>query len=258
MVVGKNHNSNVNSQIVKRLNNCVTLSLTGHALADESAVAAALQRLAKRQAARQYSALNTSANIGHNWEDLFKKMDFNQETGDVAAYNQEELISVGDEFSDPRSDVADKATRFGHHDRHTSANATFETFVNHDRRPVNDVIHRHLPWFDSATDQGRFRSAGMCSEERSILIDSRKEFAGTNEKQNEEKPATVQGKSPSVSREEYNRHMRLISQKLSEEKLRLQKQLQQYPCLPRPPPARPGPGTGTGTKRSAGHKRIVR
>ncbi|XP_068683988.1 tubulin polyglutamylase TTLL5-like [Montipora foliosa] len=230
----------------------------GHALADESAVAAALQRLAKRQAARQYSALNTSANIGHNWEDLFKKMDFNQETGDAAAYNQEELISVGDEFSDPRSDVADKATRFGHHDRHTSANATFETFVNHDRRPVNDVIHRHLPWFDSATDQGRFRSAGMCSEERSSLIDSRKEFAGTNEKQNEEKPATVQGKSPSVSREEYNRHMRLISQKLSEEKLRLQKQLQQYPCLPRPPPARPGPGPGTGTKKSAGHKRIVR
>lgn len=224
----------------------------GPTLADEHAVAAALQRLAKRQAARQYSAQNTSGHHGHNWDDLFKKMDFAQET-DATSHNQDEFISVGDELADPWSSVADK--KQAHHDRHASANATFQTFVNHDQRPVNDVSHGHVGWFKNTDDRGRSDVAGSRqTEEKSIRIDLKREYVGTQESHREEKPAEVKTKSPSISREEYNRHMKLISQKLSEEKLRLQKELQQYPCLPRPPPARPSPGT----RKAASHKRVIR
>ena len=219
-------------------------------MADEHAVAAALQRLAKRQAARQYSALNTSSHQGHNWDDLFKKMDFNQET-DATSHNQDEFISVGDEFVDPWSRVVSKAPNPARHDRHASANATFETFVNHDQRPAN----AHVGWFDNAADQVCSSTAGARpSEEKSIHVDLKGKYVGSQEMQSEEKAADVQVKRPSVSREEYNRHMKLISQKLSEEKLRLHKQLQQYPCLPRPPPARPS----SGTRKGASHKRIIR
>lgn len=219
-------------------------------MADEHAVAAALQRLAKRQAARQYSALKTSSHQGHNWDDLFKKMDFNQET-DATSHNQDEFISVGDEFVDPWSRVVNNAPTPARHDRHASANATFETFVNHDQRRAN----AHVDWFDNAADEICSSAASARpSEEKSIHVDLKGKYVGAQEIQSEEKAADVQVKSPSVSREEYNRHMKLISQKLSEEKLRLQKQLQQYPCLPRPPPARPSPGT----RKGASHKRIIR
>lgn len=227
---------------------------TGHTLADDHAVAAALQRLAKRQAARQYSAQNTSSHQGHNWDDLFKKMDFNREP-DSLSHNQDEFISVGDELSDPWSRVVEKSPRYAHkpHDRHASANATFETFVKHDQRPVRDVSHDHVGWFDNDAD--RYSNAdARPSDEQPIRVDLRREYNGTQEIKSEEKTAAVEVKNPSVSREEYNRHMKLISQKLSEEKLRLQKQLQQYPCLPRPPPARPSPGT----RKNVSHKRMIR
>ncbi|XP_015774743.1 PREDICTED: tubulin polyglutamylase TTLL5-like [Acropora digitifera] len=218
----------------------------GHTVADEHAVATALQRLAKRQAARQYSALNTSTGNGQKWEDLFRKMDFKQENG-TTSYNQDEFITVGEDVSDIFSPVVDKVTKPVQHDRHSSANATFETFVNHDRQ--------HLTTYESTANQGHFNTAGArCSEERTIRVDLKRGHAETNDFQNEGKPVNVQVKSPSVSREEYNRQMRLISQKLTEEKFRLQKQLQQYPCLPRPPPARPNPGA----KKSASPKRTIR
>lgn len=228
-------------------------------MADEHAVAAALQRLAKRQAARQYSALNTSGHHGHNWDELFKKMDFNREIGAGVTHNEDEFISVGDEFTDPWSRVVGKAPRSAHkshdrsHDRHASANATFETFVNHDQRLVN---HGHVGWFDSSADQSRSSTAGArSSEEKSIHVDLKTQYGGTQEVQREEKAAVVEAvKSPTVSREEYNRHMKLISQKLSEEKVRLQKQLQQYPCLPRPPAARPSPGS----RKVVSHNRMIR
>lgn len=217
-------------------------------MADEHAVAAALQRLAKRQAARQYSAHNTSAHQGHNWDDLFKKMDFNRET-DAASHSQDEFVSVGDEFLDPWSRVTGKAPKSAEksHDRHTSANATFETFVN-------DFSNDHVGWFDNSADQDSISIAGASREEKSIRVDLKRQHNGTQEIQSEEKKADVDVKSPSVSREEYNRHMKLISQKLSEEKLRLQKQLQQYPRLPRPPAARPSPGT----RKVVSHKRMIR
>ena len=100
-------------------------------MADEHAVAAALQRLAKRQAAGQYSAHNTSAHQGHNWDGLFEKMDFNRET-DAASHSQDEFVSVGDEVLDPWSRVIGKAPKSAEksHDRHASENATFETFVS--------------------------------------------------------------------------------------------------------------------------------
>lgn len=225
-------------------------------MADEHAVAAALQRLAKRQAARQYSALNTSGHQGHNWDDLFKKMDFNHETNATSSHNQDEFITVADEFSDPWSRVVEKAPRSAHksHDRHASANATFETFVNHDQRPVSDVIRSHVGWFDDTADRGHTSTAGARPEEKSIHVDLRGEYSGTQEIHSEEKTANAEVKNPTISREEYNRHMKLISEKLSEEKLRLQKQLQQYPCLPRPPPARPSPGT----RKVVSHKRMIR
>lgn len=221
-------------------------------MADEHAVAAALQRLAKRQAERQYSALNTSGHQGHNWDELFKKMDFTQETDVTGTHNEDELISVGD----PWSRVTGKAPRSAHksHDRHASANATFETFVNHDQRPGGS--HGHVGWFDSAADQARSSTAGARpSEEKSIHVDLKKEYSGAQESEREEKKAVEETvKRPSVSREEYNRHMKLISQKLCEEKVRLQKQLQQYPCLPRPPPARPNPGA----RKVVSHNRMIR
>ncbi|XP_067031983.1 tubulin polyglutamylase TTLL5-like [Acropora muricata] len=218
----------------------------GHRVADEHAVATALQRLAKRQAARQYSALNTSTGNGQKWEDLFRTMDFKQENG-TTSYNQDEFITVGEDVSDIFSPVVDKVTKPVQHDRHSSANATFETFVNHDGQ--------HMTTYESSANQGHFNTAGArCSEERTIRVDFKRGHAETNDFQNEGKPVNVQIKSPSVSREEYNRQMRLISQKLTEEKFRLQKQLQQYPCLPRPPPARPNPGA----KKSASPKRTIR
>ncbi|KAK2550754.1 Tubulin polyglutamylase TTLL5 [Acropora cervicornis] len=217
----------------------------GHTVADEHAVATALQRLAKRQAARQYSALNTSSGNGQKWEDLFRKMDFKQENG-TTSYNQDEFITVGEDVSDIFSPVVDKVTKPVQHDRHSSANATFETFVNHDGQ--------HMTTYEGTANQGHFNTAGArCSEERTIRVDLKRGHAKTNDFQNEGKPVNVQVKSPSVSREEYNREMRLISQKLTEEKFRLQKQLQQYPCLPRPPPARPNPGA----KKSASPKRTI-
>lgn len=222
-------------------------------MADEHAVAAALQRLAKRQAARQYSALNTSGHQRHNWDELFKKMDFNRETDAAVTRNEDELISVGDAFADPWSRVTRKT---GHksHDRHASANATFETFVNHDQRPGGS--HGHVGWFDSTADQDRSGSAGARPlEEKSIHVDLKKEYIGAQEVQREEKKGSGETvKSPSVSREEYNRHMKLISQKLSEERVRLQKQLHQYPCLPRPPPARPSPSA----RKVVSHNRMIR
>lgn len=229
---------------------------TGHSVADERAVAAALQRLAKRQAARQYSAHNTTGRLGHNWDELFKKMDFNREIEATSAHNEDEFISVGDEFTDPWSRVAGKAPRSAHksHDRHASANATFETFVNHDHHRGGG--HGHVAWFDSTADQGRSGTAGAHSfEEKTIHVDLKKEYDGTREVQREEKTAVGEAvKSPAVTREEYNRHMKILSQKLSEEKVRLQKQLQQYPCLPRPPAARPNPGP----KKVVSHNRVIR
>lgn len=225
-------------------------------MADEHAVAAALQRLAKRQAARQYSAFNTGGHQGQNWDELFKKMDFNREREAAVTHKEDEFISVGDEFADPWSHGVEKAPRSAHksHDRHASANATFETFVNHDQRPGGS--HGHVGWFDSAADQGRSSTAGArSSEEKSIHVDLKKEYGGAQEMQREEKTAVGETfKSQTVSREEYNRHMKLISQKLSEEKVRLQKQLQQYPCLPRPPPARPSPGA----RKVVSHNRMIR
>jgi len=225
-------------------------------LADEHAVAAALQRLAKRQAARQYSAFNTSGHQGQNWDELFKKMDFNREKEDAVTHNEDEFISVGDEFADPWSRGVGKAPRSAHksRDRHASANATFETFVNHDQRPVSS--HGHVGWFNSTADQGRSSTASArSSEEKSIHVDLKKEYSGAQEMPREEKTAFGEtAKSSSVSREEYNRHMKLISQKLFEEKVRLQKQLQQYPRLPRPPAARPGPGA----RKVVSHNRMIR
>lgn len=229
--------------------------LTGHRLADEHAVAAALQRLAKRQAARQYSAQNTSAYQGHNWDDLFKKMDFNQEN-DSAPYNHDEFISVGDEFSDPWVRDVGKAPRSAQkpHDRHASANATFETFINHDQRPASKG-HGHMGWLDKTAGQVALSTVdAQHAEEKSIHIDLRRQYSVSQEVKSEEKTSGVEVKTPSVSREEYNRHMKLISEKLSQEKLRLQKQLQQYPRLPRPPPSRPSPGT----KKVVSHKRMMR
>ena len=229
--------------------------LTGHTLADEHAVAAALQRLAKRQAARQYSAQNTSAYQGHNWDDLFKKMDFNQEN-DSAPYNHDEFISVGDEFSDPWVRDVGKAPRSAQkpHDRHASANATFETFINHDQRPASKG-HGHMGWLDKTAGQVALSTVdAQHAEEKSIHIDLRRQYSVSQEVKSEEKTSGVEVKTPSVSREEYNRHMKLISEKLSQEKLRLQKQLQQYPRLPRPPPSRPSPGT----RKVVSHKRMMR
>ena len=174
-------------------------------MADEHAVAAALQRLAKRQAARQYSAHNTSAHQGHNWDDLFKKMDFNWET-DAASHSEDEFVNVGDEFLDPWSRVTGKALKAAEksHDRHASANATFETFVND-----------HVGFFDNSADQDSISTAGASREEKSIRVDLKRQHNGTQEIQSEEKKADVDVKSPSVSRKEYNRHMKLISQKLT-------------------------------------------
>ena len=225
-------------------------------MADEHAVATALQRLAKRQAARQYSAFNTSGHQGQNWDELFKKMDFNREKEAAVTHNEDEFISIGDEFADPWSRGVGKAPRSAHksRDRHASANATFETFVNHDQRPVSS--RSHAGWFDSTPDQGRSSTVGArLSEEKSIHVDLKKEYSGAQEMPREEKAAVVEtAKRSSVSREEYNRQMKLISQKLSEEKVRLQKQLQQYPCLPRPPPARPSPGA----RKVVSHNRMIR
>lgn len=229
--------------------------LTGNTLADEHAVATALQRLAKRQAERQYSAQNTSGYRSHNWDDLFKKMDFNQEN-DSAPYNHDEFISVGDEFSDPWARYVGKASRSAQkaHDRHASANATFETFINHDQRPASKG-NGHVGWFDKTADQVSLSTVdAQRAEEKSIHIELRRQYGGTQEVKSEEKTSGVEVKTPSVSREEYNRHMKLISEKISEEKLRLQKQLQQYPRLPRPPPSRPSPGT----KKVVSHKRMMR
>lgn len=229
--------------------------LTGHTLADEHAVAAALQRLAKRQAARQYSAQNTGGYQGHNWDDLFKKMDFNQEN-DSAPYNHDEFISVGDEFSDPWARDVGKVPRSAQkpHDRHASANATFETFINHDQRAASKG-HGHMGWFDKTADQVALSTVdAQHAEGKSIHIDLRRQYGVSQEVKSEEKTSGVEVRTPSVSREEYNRHMKLISEKISEEKLRLQRQLQQYPRLPRPPPSRPSPGT----KKVVSHKRMIR
>lgn len=250
----------ISSATVRRDSQGADNELRGHSLVDEHAVAVALQRLAKRQAARQYSAFNTSGPQGQNWDELFKKMDFNREKEAAVTHNEDEFISVGDEFADPWSRGVGKVPRSAHksRDRHASANATFETFVNHDQRPVSS--HSHVGWFHSTADQGRSSTVGArSSEEKSVHVDLKKEYSGTQEMPREEKAAvgTAVGETAnrsSVSREEYNRQMKLISQKLSEEKVRLQKQLQQYPCLPRPPPARPSPGA----RKVVSHNRMIR
>ena len=226
---------------------CLVCCLPDARVSNEHAVAVALQRLAKRQAARQYSAVN-SGHQGHNWEHLFKKTDFSQEP----IRNEDEMISVHDDANDG----AIRAVRRDHipRDRHASANATFETFVNYHQQPfINGSRQGNVGWFDDAADLGRSVAASARSSESMLHVEVRKENSGTDNSQtvgwelaNEEK------KSPPFSREEYNRQMKLISQKLSEEKLRLQKQLRQYPCLPRPPPTRPS------SKNVVGHKRIIR
>jgi len=257
-VAHSGHQSRVSSAQVRRESRSADNESRGHSLADEHAVAAALQRLAKRRAARQYSAFNTSGHQGQNWHELFKKMDFNQEKEVAVTHNEDEFISVGDEFADSWSRGAGKVTRSTHksRDRHASANATFETFVNHDQRLEGS--HGYVGWFDSAADQVRSSTLGTgarSSDEKSIHVDLKKEYSGGQEVPREEKTAVGETvKSPSVSREEYNRHMKLISQKLSEEKVRLRKQLQQYPCLPRPPPARPSPGA----RKVVSHNRMIR
>ena len=182
-------------------------------------------------------------------------MDFNQEN-DATPYNHDEFISVGDEFCDPWARDVGKVPRSAQkpHDRHASANATFETFINHDQRPASKG-HGHMGWFDKTADQVALSTVdAQHAEEKSIHIDLRRQYSVSQEVKSEEKTSGVKVKTPSVSREEYNRHMKLISEKLSEEKLRLQKQLQQYPRLPRPPPSRPSPGT----KKVASHKRMMR
>ena len=101
-------------------------------------------------------------------------MDFTQDT-DATCHNEDEFISVGDKLADPWSRVAGKTPKRTHHDRHASANATFETFVNHDHRPVNDVTHGHVGWFNNTGDRGRAGVAGLGpSEEKSIRIDLKK------------------------------------------------------------------------------------
>lgn len=182
-------------------------------------------------------------------------MDFNQEN-DSAPYNHDEFISVGDEFSDPWVRDVGKTPRSAQkpHDRHASANATFETFINHDQRPASKG-HGHMGWLDKTADQVALSTVdAQHAEEKSIHIDLRRQYSVSQEVKSEEKTSGVKVKTPSVSREEYNRHMKLISEKLSQEKLRLQKQLQQYPRLPRPPPSRPSPGT----KKVVSHKRMMR
>lgn len=245
--------SRLSSAPVRRLSQGSDNEPKGPSVVDEHAVATALQRLAKRQATRQYAAHNTTGRRGSNWDELLKKMDFNHQVEATSAYNEDEFISVGDESSNPLSRPDGKTPQSAHrsHDRHASANATFETFVNQ-----LGGSHGHLAWLNSTADQGRSCTAGARpSEEKTIHVDLKREYERTRGVERQEKKEVVEAvRSPAVSREEYNRHMKILSQKLSEEKVRLQKQLQQYPCIPRPPAARPNPGT----KKVLGHNRMIR
>ncbi|XP_058965337.2 tubulin polyglutamylase TTLL5 isoform X1 [Pocillopora verrucosa] len=248
--------SRVSSAPVRRLSQGSDNEPKGPSVADEHAVTSALQRLAKRQAARQYSAHNTSGRSGSNWDELFKKMDFNHEVEVTSPLNVDEFISVRDDSTNPWSHPDGKAPRSAHrpHDRHASANATFETFVNHDQQL--DGSHSHVVWFNSAADQGRSYTAGArSSDEKTIHVDLKREYDKTQEVERQERKTAGEAvRGPAVSREEYNRQMKVLSQKLSEEKVRLQMQLQQYPCLPRPPAARPNPGP----KKVLSHNRMIR
>lgn len=183
-------------------------------------------------------------------------MDFNHEVEVTSPLNVDEFISVRDDSTNPWSHPDGKAPRSAHrpHDRHASANATFETFVNHDQQL--DGSHSHVAWFNSAADQGRSYTAGArSSDEKTIHVDLKREYDKTQEVERQERKTAGEAvRGPAVSREEYNRQMKVLSQKLSEEKVRLQMQLQQYPCLPRPPAARPNPGP----KKVLSHNRMIR
>lgn len=188
-------------------------------VADENTVAVALQKLAKRQAARQYSAHNKTS--GQNWDELFSKMDFTQ---DQSHDDLRKNMEPGTLHSYHASSKA-KAPN-----RHLSADSTFETFINHDFRSSADGAAS--VWQEVTAG----RSSTGSSEWRNVHKEAVKE-------------AVEEEKRPVAHRENYNRQMRIINQKLAEEKVKLQQHLQRHPYVPRPP---------QGPKRPISGRRITR
>ena len=176
------------------------LSAAGR-VADEHAVAVALQRLAKRQAARQYSAHNSAS--GYNWPELFTN----------------EASDSHPSPGRPRPHAPASAARA----RHLSADSTFENFIGHATGPpLEEAAAWEQVTASGSTASKRVHKSGV-SKDNNRITRGEKESAGL--------------------RDDYNRQMKIISQKLAEEKAKLL-QLQRHPYVPRPPlgPKRPVSG----------------
>lgn len=123
------------------------------------------------------------------------------------------------------------------HDRHASANATFNSFVDFDPDD-SDVT-------STGDVETAMRQHAHPSTWRSIRVDLPREHEAVD---HEEKSETLELKKP-ISRDDYNRHIRILTQKLASENFPFENNTQ---VLPRPPPG-PSPG-----RKHIGAKRIAR
>ena len=221
-------------------------------------MAVALQRLAKRQAARQYSSLNKTSANGHNWAELFSKMDFTDDTT-ANQLKDEDFVCVTDETRNHN-----KQHRKSAHERHLSANSTFKTFVEFDKRPPGDGDSDGPRfWQDASTDRHAservvthsvgHHASGHSPEWRSLVhVDLKSRYSAVEEdrdlgrRKEKERERERKSRPHDRAREEYNKHIRMISQKLAEQ------HQQQHSPLPHPPP-RP-----SGTRKPISAQRIAR
>ncbi|KAK3746118.1 hypothetical protein QZH41_000544 [Actinostola sp. cb2023] len=206
--------------------------------ANEHAVAVALQRLAKRQSARQYSpAQALTSTTSTNWRDILKQLDTD---GIPEGSTDDRYVSLVNHVSKRDGDEArahhvrnDPKSR----DRHVSANATFNSFVDFDPDELTGL--------DIETAM-RQHANSHPSTWRSIRVDLPRQYDNTLvDREEKDKNEPLELKKP-ISREDYNRHMRLLNQKLVDEKFPFDH------VLPRPPPG-PSPG-----RKHISAKRIAR
>lgn len=190
-----------------------------------------MQRLAKRQHARKYSPETLTTKTSTNWRDILNQLYTNKTP--INTPNEDGYVSL---VNQPKSRHVH--SRIKSRDRHVSANATFNSFVNledSDAFSTDDV--------DTAMQQH-----ANPSTLRSIRVNIPRAFDHSKVNQDEKEPSEPLELKKSISRDDYNRQIRLLSQKLASENFSFDSQH----IVPRPPPG-PSPG-----RKHVSSKRIAR
>ena len=208
--------------------------IVGYKLADERAVAVALQRLAKRQSARQYSALNSTSATGQRWSELFSKMDFSNDTVDDHQ-KDEDFVNASNTSPEARR----YPQRLGQ-DRNFSANSTFDTFIGYEKRASGDgesdshvSVERPISSREVTQSSGRDTMAHLSGWKSLVHTDQRGRYSAAPEAGATKKKKNEKSKEKEDSaHDDYNRHIRMIGLKLAEQRL----QQTNTSTIPRPPP----------------------